>query len=72
MDNKVVEIIASMANFRQIPLSVKLNDPIGKKERTIMGLVKWCSDKVMLMRDNSNQEHRIDYFSVGKIDVMRY
>ena len=72
MNNKVAEVVASMAMLRQIPLLIKVNDPASKRERTIMGLVKWFSDKVMLVSDNSNQEHHIDYLSVGNIDVIRH
>jgi hypothetical protein len=72
MNNKVAAVVAGMAMDRQIPLAVKVNEPGSNRERTIMGLVKWFTDKVMLMRDYSNQEHQIDYQFVGKIDVMRH
>lgn len=71
MESKVIEIVAGLAKYRQIPVAVRLNNPQGGYQQTIRGIVAKIAEHFMLLSDTENLEHIIYFNSVDTINVTR-
>jgi len=70
MESKVIEIVAGLAKYRQIPVAVKLNNN-GGYQQTVRGIVAKIAEHFMLLNDSNNLEHIIYFKSVETINVTR-
>lgn len=70
MESKVIEIVAGMAKYRQIPVAVKLSANNGYQQ-TIRGLVAKIAEHFMLLNDSNDLEHIVYFNSVETINVTR-